>query len=189
MRWGYRFRQFLMRARAGDAPTAHETAQGVLSEAGYALFQEMSLGDQVHALYVLRALGAVGTMSTDLAQAALLHDVGKSKGHLTLPFRVLIVFLEWVGGGLLERLALAEPTSWRYPFYVHVHHAELGALLCEEAGCSPLMVYLVRYHERPLEDVVDDPTLSSESSESSPDVCDHRTIEALIALKEADESC
>ena len=173
MRWSHRFRQFLMRTRVSDAAVARRTAKEVLPKAAYRLFEKMSPGDQTHGLCVLRALGGEETASPDVAQAALLHDVGKVAGRLSLPFRVLVVFLEWVGRGLLERLASAEPTSWRYPFYVHVHHAELGASRCREAGCSPLTVDLVRHHERPVDEVGDDSRLK----------------EALIALKKADESC
>jgi len=173
MRWGYRFGQFLMRTRAGDAAVARETAQAALPGAAYELFQEMSPGDQVHAVCVFRAVGAARGASVDLLQAALLHDVGKARASLTLPRRALIVFLESLGGGLLERLASPDPKSWRYPFYVHVHHAELGALRCREAGCSPLTVALVRNHKAPVDDVVADAELK----------------EGLVALKQADDTC
>ena len=173
MRWGYRFRQFLMRRKVDDAAVAREIAQRALPGAAYRLFEEMSAGDQIHALCVFRALGRARTPAAELAQAALLHDVGKAAGRLTIPCRAIIVLLEWVGGGLLKRLALAEPTSWRYPFHIHLNHAELGALRCREAGCSPLTVALVRYHELPSEDAPRDRGLR----------------ESLIALKKADESC
>ena len=173
MRWGYRFRQLLMRRRADDAAVARETAQRALPRAAYRLFEEMSAGDQIHALCVFRAVGMARTPPADLAQAALLHDVGKAAGRLTIPYRAMIVLLEWVGGGLLKRLSLAEPTSWRYPFHIHLNHAELGALRCGEAGCSRLAVALVRYHELPLKDAPHDRGLR----------------ESLIALKKADESC
>jgi len=173
MRLGYRLRQFRMRLKADDAAVARETARRTLSKAAYKLFEEMAPGDQVHALCVFRVLSDTKMVSTDVLQAALLHDVGKARAHLTLPHRALIVLLEWLGGELLQQLALADPRSWRYPFYVHLHHPELGALRCRETGCSPLTVALVRDHELPLEDVVDVPGLG----------------ESLIALKKADESC
>ena len=173
MRWGYRFRQFLMRIKGSDAAVARKTAQAALPRAAYRLFEEMSPGDQIHALCVFRALGRARGASVDVMQAALLHDVGKAKASLTLAHRAAIVFLEWLGGGLLGRLALPDPKSWRYPFYVQVHHPELGALRCGEAGCSSLTVALVRNHQVPVEDVVDDPELR----------------EGLIALRKADESC
>ena len=173
MRWGYRVRQCLVRMKASDAAVARETAQRVLPEAACRLFEAMSPGDQIHALCVYRAVGGAEATSADVARAALLHDVGKAGGRLTIPRRALIVLLERLGGDLLERLALAEPTSWRYPFYVHLHHAALGASRCKQAACSSLTVALVRNHELPVERAADDSRLK----------------EALMALRRADESC
>ena len=173
MRWGYRLGQLLMRMKGSDATVARETARRVLPREAYRLFEEMPPGDQIHALCVFRALGGADTAGADLAQAALLHDVGKAKGRLTMPRRALILLLEWLGGDLLERLALAESASWRYPFYVHLRHPELGASRCQEVGCSELTVALVRYHESSVEDLD----------------CAPRLKESLIALKAADERC
>jgi len=173
MRWSYRCRQVLMRMKRGDAAVAREVARRVLPPAAYALFEMMPPGDQIHALCVFRTLGGAESMPPEMAQAALLHDVGKAGGRLTGPRRALMILLESVGGGLLERLALAEPGYWRYPFHVHLHHAEIGASLCQEAGCPPLVVALVRGHESPSESPSDDPRLT----------------EGLAALHRADESC
>ena len=53
---------------------------------------------------------------------------------------------------LLDRLASEEPPSWRYPFFVHQQHPELGAELAQAAGCSPTTVELIRRHQEPLAD-------------------------------------
>jgi len=47
------------------------------------------------------------------------------------------------------RLASDEPRSWRYPFFVHQHHPELGAQLAQAVGCSPATVGLIRRHQEP----------------------------------------
>lgn len=79
-----------------------------------------------------------------------MHDVGKSGGQLRLWHRVLIVLIEALRPQLLDRLASDEPRSWRYPFFVHQHHPELGAELAQAAGCSPTIVELIRRHQQPL---------------------------------------
>jgi len=47
------------------------------------------------------------------------------------------------------RLASDEPRNWRYPFFVHQHHPELGAELAQAAGCSPTTAELIRRHQQP----------------------------------------
>jgi hypothetical protein len=62
--------------------------------------------------------------------------------------RVATVLVRAAWPGLLERIGGdSRPGSWRYPFYVQRHHATIGALLAEQAGCSPLTVDLIRRHE------------------------------------------
>lgn len=113
------------------------------------LFQRMPRCDQRHGLDVFYALRRKQHHDHDLLAAALLHDVGKSGGGLRLWHRVLIVLIEAIGPQLLDRLAEDEPRSWRYPFFVHQHHPELGAELAQAVGCSPVTVELIRRHQEP----------------------------------------
>jgi hypothetical protein len=114
------------------------------------LFQQMPRCDQRHGLDVFYALRKKQHDDHDLLVAALLHDVGKRGGRLRLWHRVLIVLIEALGPQLLDRLARQERRSWRYPFFVHQRHPELGAELAQAAGCSPITVELIRRHQEPL---------------------------------------
>lgn len=147
MRWSYRARQFVTRCLAREGAIDTVAIRGVLPEPAFRLYQRMPLGDRIHAQNVWMTLKEGGPNSRDLEQAALLHDVGKSQANVSLVHRVLIVLIQGAHAPFLERLARDVSHSWRYPFYVHLHHAEIGARLCADAGCSPLTVALVRYHE------------------------------------------
>lgn len=113
------------------------------------LFQRMPRCDQRHGLDVFYALRRKQHHDYDLLTAALLHDVGKTGGRLRLWHRVLIVLISALRPELLDRLAAEEPRSWRYPFFVHQRHPELGAELAQAAGCSPTTVELIRRHQEP----------------------------------------
>ena len=147
MRWVYRVWQFFTRLAACPDPTQLDQARDLLPEAAFRLFSRMRRGDMVHALCVYRRLLGLGIEDLDLLQAALLHDVGKVEGRLSLARRSIIVLLEGFGRGLGDLATDPSPASWRYPFYVHVHHAEIGADLCHQAGCSDRVTRLVLYHK------------------------------------------
>mgnify|MGYP001823615047 CR=1 FL=1 len=106
-----------------------------------------------------------------LLAAALLHDVGKTgvpgdatgrkaSGALRLWHRVAVVLMRAFWPGLLERIGKDQPGSWRYPFFVQQHHAQIGADLAQKAGCSPRTVALIRHHED-LRGCLDDPVLAA----------------------------
>jgi hypothetical protein len=96
----------------------------------------MPVADQRHALDVVARLERAGETDPDLLAAALLHDTGKGR-RVRLWHRVAVVLLGAVGPGVLTRLAVEDPGSWRYPFWVHLHHAELSARAAVAAGCGP----------------------------------------------------
>jgi hypothetical protein len=153
----YRVRQFCRALVAGVPKREFGQLSEYLTPPQVELFQRMPRSDQRHGLDVFHALGSKRHYDHDLLAAALLHDVGKSGGvlsrskggRLRLWHRVLIVLLEALSPRLVARLASDEPCSWRYPFFIHHHHPELGAQLAQAAGCSPTTVELIRRHQEP----------------------------------------
>ena len=94
-------------------------------------------------LDVSARLLAAGHDDADVLCAALLHDA--AKGHrMRLWHRVAGVLLESVAPGLLRRLASHDPASWRHPFHLYLHHAELSAEMALAAGCGPRTAAFIR---------------------------------------------
>lgn len=131
------------------APDERAEVRQVLSPALASLFERMTPGEQRHSLAVLRAVRAASgpALPAGLLQAALLHDVGKSRAPLGLLGRVAVV----VAGRLLpthsRRWGQGEPQGWRRPFVTAARHPEWGAELCAQAGADPLAVRLVGQHQ------------------------------------------
>ena len=109
-----RVRQFVhgLRADVHEADLAH--ASSLLPHAAYGLFLLMPVDAQRHSLNVLDTLEHDGTVSRDLAAAALLHDMGKlaaaQAGHpITLWVRGPLVLLDALAPALARRLANDNP--------------------------------------------------------------------------------
>jgi hypothetical protein len=149
----YRVAQFL-RGFGARIP-AEEVAQAVavLPPAAAALFGRMPADAQRHSLNVLATLQADGSVPSDLAAAALLHDVGKvaaddAGAYLGLWLRGPMVLVEAVWPGLLRRLASDHPApGLRYALYVQEQHPAIGAAWARDAGCSQLTCWLIAHHQ------------------------------------------
>ncbi|HSN74909.1 MAG TPA: HD domain-containing protein [Anaerolineae bacterium] len=152
-RIGYRVQQFLASLWPLVTPKEQAELRRWLPSQAVALFLQMALRDQRHSLNVLHQVQKIAQDQPDLLAAALLHDVAKTAQpgrRVRLHHRVLAVLMEAVRPGWVEQVALADPGSWRYPFYLHLHHPDLGARLAESAGCSTLTVELIRRHQKKL---------------------------------------
>lgn len=116
-------------------PEEEAIAARILPPDAARLFATMPVADRRHALDVSGRLLAAGIDDPDVLCAALLHDA--AKGHrMRLWHRVAGVLMEAFTPALLRRLASADPASWRHPFHLYLHHAELSAEMAAAAGCG-----------------------------------------------------
>jgi hypothetical protein len=126
-------------------PDEAALARRILSPTAFALFESMPVADRRHALDVAARLLAAGHDDPDLLSAALLHDAAKGR-RMRLWHRVGGVLLEAFAPRLLRRLARDEPGSWRYPFWLYLHHAPMSADAALAAGASPRAAGFIRGH-------------------------------------------
>ncbi|MGQ9517006.1 MAG: HD domain-containing protein [Anaerolineae bacterium] len=151
----YRVSQFLRALGARLTPAERAWAQSLLTPAAFELFAALPRQDQRHGMDVALALRDAGVMEPAVLAAALLHDAGKARSQLTLFHRTAMVLLQAGRPALLHALGDEEQEGWRRPFWVHLHHPEIGAELAEAAGCAELTVWLIGHHHRPAEETAD----------------------------------
>ncbi len=156
----YRTRQFWLALGAALSLHDLDEARSILSTPQFELFCRLQPGEQVHSLQVMRGLVAQGDTNPDLLAAALLHDVGKSRLRLRLWERVLVVLgkalfpvqvKKWgsLTGDEGQAQGASRRQNWRRAFVIAEQHAEWGAQMAAGAGCSPLVVELIRRHQEP----------------------------------------
>lgn len=139
----HRVGQFVAHVRARVQPEEEELVARVLPPGGRRLFAEMPIADRRHGLDVAQSLQRAGHDDADLLGAALLHDA--AKGHrMRLWHRVAGVLLESFAPRLLRRLASGDPSSWRHPFHLYLHHGPMSSELAVTAGCSPRLGAFIR---------------------------------------------
>lgn len=157
----YRVRQFFRGLFAKITPAEEEEVQRYLSAAEYALFCRMPLDARRHSLNVLQMLIASGKRDSELAVAALLHDVGKvaadeSGTKLGLWIRGPIVLLESIWPRAIEQLASASPSDgWRYALHVQLEHPRIGAEWADAAGSSAVTCWLIASHQKKLSQAIE----------------------------------
>jgi hypothetical protein len=131
----------------------YELAARYLSPAQFALFRQMSRGEQLHSLQVLRDVLAQGEpVPDDLAVAALLHDAGKSRYRMAVWQKTIPVLVHAVSPALCRRLASSDEKRWlTRPFVVNGQHPIWSAELLAKTGASERLIWLVRHHADKLE--------------------------------------
>ena len=144
----YRIRQGLRAVFAFSKSVEVSLAAEYLTPELLALFQQMRRSEQLHSLNVLRDVLAGGATSRDLAVAALLHDVGKSRYPMQVWQKTLAVLVRAFSPQLFERWSKGNPTNlWHRPFVVYVHHPTWSAELAAQAGASENVIWLVIHHQ------------------------------------------
>ena len=142
-----RVRQGLRALFAFSQPLDLDLTAYYLSPPLLTLFSQMKHSEQLHSLNVLRSVQTQGAVPRDLAVAALLHDVGKSRYPLRVWQKTLAVLVYSTWPGLFQRWSAGDPNNpLQRPFVVYLQHPQWSADMIAAAGASDAAVWLVRHH-------------------------------------------
>ena len=118
------------------------------------IFFAMSVADQVHSLrtaYTVERLIIEDKRGVDrefLIRCALLHDVGRRNGDLTIKGKVFAVLITSIAPKFAERLEI----NGNRALYVYHHHAELGARKLQQIGLFKEAKIIAKHHAKPKPD-------------------------------------
>ncbi|MAS35074.1 MAG: hypothetical protein CL610_13775 [Anaerolineaceae bacterium] len=154
----YRIRQGLRALFAFSQPVDDTQAAQYLSPPLMACFQSMRRSEQLHSLNVLRTVQAQGFTPDDLAVAALLHDVGKSRYAFPIWQKTLVVLVRAFAPGVFRHWSSGSETHWLHrPFVLSEQHPAWSADMVANAGGSAGAVWLIAHHADPADDWRDHP--------------------------------
>ena len=124
-----------------------------LSAQQLALFQRLTRGEQLHSLNVLRDVLAQETHTPpELAQAALLHDVGKTRYSTDVLQKTLAVLVRALAPKRYDRWSQGDASNyWRRGLVVHEQHPAWSAELAAEVGTTDVALWLITHHADPPE--------------------------------------
>jgi hypothetical protein len=142
-----------------------DLAASYLTSAEMALFRHMRRTEQLHSLNVLRTVVAESaaareSVPAELAVAALLHDVGKSRYPLAVWQKTLAVLVRAFVPAAFQRLSLGDPRRiFQRPFVVYVKHPSWSAEMLAQTDALPEAIWLVAHHaddadSQPVSDLV-----------------------------------
>lgn len=150
-----RFRQGIRALASPLRPVDDALAAQYLSPALLALFMRMRRSERQHSLRVLQTLYQRGQTDPALMQAALLHDVGKTRAPFFLWERVIVVLTKAAAPALARRLGFGELSGrkWpdlvnvRRPFLISYQHPRWSAEMVSAAGGDSRTVWLIAAHQ------------------------------------------
>lgn len=140
--------QYLTAAPLDDA--AWQEIESRLTTTELILYHRYRASERRHAYRVMCALQKAGYEHPALLTAALLHDIGKTRLHLHVWERALVVAFAKLLPGRVERWGIGKPAGWRRTFVVKTQHPAWGAEMAANAGSDVLAVELIRRHQDPL---------------------------------------
>ncbi|MEM6284089.1 MAG: hypothetical protein AAF787_17990 [Chloroflexota bacterium] len=146
----YRFTQGVRALVAFTQSVDYTLPQRYLSDEMLAVFKQMTPGEQLHSIRVLRAiLNQQASTPHDLAVAALMHDCGKVRYPLSVYGKSIAVVMRRALPPLYHYGSERNPQRdvWARPFVVAAYHPLWSGETLRECGGSERATWLVTHHQ------------------------------------------
>ena len=153
-----RFRQGIRSLFVFTQPIDLSLVARYLNAQQITLFQQLTKSEQYHCLNVLRdVLAQADYTSHELAQVALLHDIGKIRYRQWTWQKTFRVIVASIFPELAKQLRICEINPLTAPFVVGHYHPQWSAEILESLEVSDKVVWLARHHHDSLVKWVDHP--------------------------------
>jgi len=143
-----RLRQGIRALTAFTRPVDYPLVEAYLNPAQRVLFRRMKRAEQQHSIAILRDLLAEAPVPPDLAVAALLHDVGKTRYPLAVWMKTETVLLKALAPAVARRWTDGDPHNWlKRGLVVSKHHPAWSVALVQPTAATALALWLIQHHQ------------------------------------------
>lgn len=142
----YRVKQFLWGIKSLYRDIDIEYVKKFLTEDEIKIFKKLKINDQHHCIRVCKdslEMNRNYELNIDeykLGKAALLHDIGKTKFHLNLVEKSIVVILHKLTRGYIKKYKNIKQID------IYYNHPKIGYEILKEKGYSKDILEVVRHH-------------------------------------------
>lgn len=104
------------------------------------IFLKLSKYEKKHSILVARAVEKQFKNDPDLVKAALLHDIGKTKYHINIIQKSLLVLFDLLTKGKLKKITENKSINIFY------NHGQMGYDILKDSGYNERILFIVKNH-------------------------------------------
>lgn len=142
----YRVKQFFWGVKSLYTKVDEDLIKKFLNEDEIDMFKQLKINDQHHCIRVCKDSLKVNKSfelninENILGKAALLHDIGKTKLHLSLFEKSIIVVLDKLTGGKIRKFENIKQID------IYFNHPKIGYNILKDKGYSKEVLEVVKDH-------------------------------------------
>lgn len=142
----YRVKQFILGFTSLFKEVDYDYLNKFLNKEELKLFDKLKHSDKHHCIRVckdsikMKEDFNINVDSNKLAKAALLHDIGKSKNHLNLVEKSLVVLMDKITSGEIKKYNNIKQID------IYYNHPKIGLNMLNKYNYDKEFLQVIRYH-------------------------------------------